>query len=134
MLRFLARLLFLTMAFISVLRAEDPAVPEARGDAPARSDKIHLAKTSVVVIPVRDAIDEPVLYVIRRGLKDAIEKKADVVVLDMDTPGGRLSTTFDILEALGKFEGKTITYINKDAISAGAFITAATHDIYFAPN
>ena len=91
-------------------------------------------KKRVMVIPVREAIDSPVLYILRRGLKEAIEQKMDAVILDMDTPGGSLGTTFEILEALEKFEGQTITYINKDAVSAGAFIAAATHEIYFAPN
>jgi membrane-bound serine protease (ClpP class) len=86
----------------------------------------------VVVIPVRDQIAEPILYVIRRGLKSAIEQDADLVVLDMKTPGGSLGTTFEILEAIGKFEGATATFVNDEAISAGAFISAMTDDIYFA--
>jgi membrane-bound serine protease (ClpP class) len=91
------------------------------------------AVKTVMVIPVREAIDKPVLYLLRRGLKEAIENKADVVVLDMETPGGRLDVTFDIMEALEKFDGETITYVNKEAISAGAFISATTKDIWFAP-
>jgi len=82
---------------------------------------------------VRDQIAEPILYVIRRGLKAAIEQKADLVVLDMKTPGGSLGATFEILEALGKFEGDTATFVNDEAISAGSFISAMTDDIYFAP-
>jgi membrane-bound serine protease (ClpP class) len=88
---------------------------------------------SVWVIPVRDGIDKPILYVLRRGLKEAIEQKADVVVLDMETPGGRLDVTFEIMEALGKFPGATVTFVNKEAISAGAFIAATTGEIWFAP-
>ena len=87
----------------------------------------------VVVIPVRDQIAQPILYVIRRGLKDAIEAEADLVVLDMETPGGSLGVTFEIMEALDKFDGQTATFVNKEAISAGAFISAMTDDIYFAP-
>jgi len=90
--------------------------------------------TRVVVIPVRDQIAKPVLYIIRRGLKEAIEQKADVVVLDMKTPGGALDVTFDIMEALAKFPGETITFVNTEAISAGAFISAVTDQIYFAPD
>jgi membrane-bound serine protease (ClpP class) len=88
----------------------------------------------VVVIPVRDEIAKPILYVLRRGLKGAIEQKADVVVLDMKTPGGALDVTFDIMEALGKFPGETITYVDTEAISAGAFISAVTDEIWFAPD
>jgi membrane-bound serine protease (ClpP class) len=109
------------------LRAQDvqpPVLPEV----------VKTAQKTVVVIPVREAIDKPILYVLRRGLKEAIEKKADVVVLDMETPGGRLDVTFDIMEALGKFEGETITFVDKEAISAGAFISATTNEIWFAPD
>ncbi len=88
---------------------------------------------SVLVIPVRDGIDKPILYVLRRGMKEAIDKKIDVVVLDMKTPGGRLDVTFDIMEALEKFPGKRITFVNDQAISAGAFISAVTDDIWFSP-
>jgi len=86
------------------------------------------------VIPVQDEISQPTLFIIRRGLKEAIAQKADVIVLDMNTPGGRLDATLDIMEALGKFPGQTFTFINKDAISAGAFISATTNEIWFAPN
>ncbi len=87
----------------------------------------------VVVIPIRDQIAPPELYILRRGLKTAIEEGADTVILDMETPGGRLDVTFDMLKALEKFPGKTITYINTEAISAGALISAGTDEIWFAP-
>ena len=91
-------------------------------------------KALVYVIPVREEINKPTLYILRRGLKEAIEKKADAVVLDMNTPGGALDVTFEIMEALDKFPGQTVTFVNKEAMSAGAFISAATNEIYFAPN
>jgi membrane-bound serine protease (ClpP class) len=125
---------FLTLLAAFVLpvmvRAQEPASAPALVaiEAPAKT----VAK-SVMVIPVRDGIDKPILYVLRRGLKEAIEKKVDVVVLDMKTPGGRLDVTFDIMEALEKFPGKRITFVNDQAISAGAFISAITDDIWFSP-
>jgi membrane-bound serine protease (ClpP class) len=87
----------------------------------------------VVVIPVREQISKPELYILRRGLKEAIENKVDTIVLDMETPGGSLDVTFDMLKALEKFPGKTVTYINREAMSAGALISAGTDEIYFAP-
>jgi membrane-bound serine protease (ClpP class) len=91
-------------------------------------------KTVVYVIPVRDEINSPTLYILRRGLKEAIEQKADVVLLDMNTPGGALDVTFDIMEALEKFPGQKLTFVDKEAMSAGAFISAVTDEIYFVPN
>lgn len=87
----------------------------------------------VVVIPIREQIAKPELYILRRGLKEAIEQKVDTIVLDMETPGGQLDVTFEMLKALEKFPGKTVTYINREAISAGALISAGTDEIYFAP-
>jgi membrane-bound serine protease (ClpP class) len=117
-------LALLTTGMLQAGEAEGAAITPAAGP-PVRKQ--------VVVIPVREQIAKPILYILRRGLKEAIEQKADVVVLDMKTPGGALDVTFDIMEALGKFPGETITYINTEAISAGAFISAMTDEIYFAP-
>lgn len=91
------------------------------------------AAPKVVVIPVREQIAKPELYILRRGLKEAIENKVDTIVLDMETPGGSLDVTFEMLKALEKFPGKTVTYINREAMSAGALISAGTDEIYFAP-
>jgi membrane-bound serine protease (ClpP class) len=102
--------------------------------APAAGDSSASAQpTRVVVIPVREQIDSPMLFIIRRGLKQAIEDKADLVILDMKTPGGALDSTFEIMEAIGKFPGKTLTFVNNEAISAGAFISATTDEIWFSP-
>ncbi len=87
----------------------------------------------VVVIPIREQIANPELFILRRGLKEAIEQEVDTIVLDMETPGGALDVTFEMLKALEKFPGKTVTYVNSEAISAGALIAAGTDEIYFAP-
>ncbi|MES2474480.1 MAG: NfeD family protein [Verrucomicrobiota bacterium] len=121
MIRGLSKLLATCLALLTagpVLADTHPATPP-----PAK----------VVVIPINDAITKPVLYIIRRGLKEAIEQDVDTVVFDMETPGGQLDVTFDILKAIEKFPGKTITYVNREAMSAGAFISASTDEIWFAP-
>ena len=90
-------------------------------------------KMNVVVIPVREQIASPILYILRRGLKEAVEQKADVVVLDIKTPGGALDVTFEIMEALEKFPGTKIAFVNDQALSAGAFISATADEIWFVP-
>lgn len=87
----------------------------------------------VYVIPVRDDIMPPVLYVVRRGIKEAIAAEAELVVIDMETDGGRVDTTEELIEILDRFEGRKVTYVNKKAFSAGAFISVATEEIYMAP-
>lgn len=46
---------------------------------------------------------------------------------------GRIDVTFDIFEDLQQFSGHTITYVNNEAMSAGALIAMCTDEIYFAP-
>lgn len=85
-------------------------------------------------VPIEGAISKPNLFILRRSVKQAISAGVDAIVLDMDTPGGRLDITLEMMEILSRFEGQTLTYVNKDAISAGAYISMATDAIYFAPN
>lgn len=133
------RRIFQCLASVGLLTAAIAAAAEVRlpdaNDArlSAGASAADPAVKRVVVIPVREQVDSPLLFIIRRGLKEAIEDKADVVILDMKTPGGALDVTFEIMEALGKFPGKTITFVNDQAISAGAFISATTEEIWFSP-
>lgn len=87
----------------------------------------------VFVIPIREDIMPPLTYVVRRGVKEAMEAQADLVVLDMETNGGRVDVTEEIIEVLGRFKGRTATFVNKKAFSAGAFISLATQRIFMAP-
>jgi membrane-bound serine protease (ClpP class) len=110
--------------------AAEPAVPPAVEPAESAA---RTGPAKVMIIPVREAISKPELFILRRGVKTAIDEGYDTIILDMDTPGGRVDVTFDMLQALERFSGKTATYVNTDAISAGALISAGTDEIYFAP-
>ena len=107
-------------------------VPVVFGATPSETNLLE-KRTSVVVIPIREQIARPILYILRRGLKEAIENKADAVVLDIKTPGGALDVTFEIMEALEKFPGTKIAFVNDQALSAGAFISATADEIWFTP-
>lgn len=125
-------LLWLVAALFAVAEPPPDTKPVSK-ELPPLHDSPVAAKKTVYVIPVQGEIGKPVLYILRRGLKEAIDQKADAVVLDMSTPGGELGVTFDIMEAIGKFSGDTLTYVDKEAMSAGAFISATTNEIWFAP-
>jgi membrane-bound serine protease (ClpP class) len=86
-----------------------------------------------VVLPIHGEIAQPSLYVLRRGLKRAAEEKAGVVILDINTPGGALDVTLQMMEALGRFPGQTIAFVDDEAMSAGAILSGATDEIWFTP-
>ena len=101
--------------------------------ASAAEVKVSSAGKTIVIIPIREDIAPPLVYLVRRGVKQAIEEKADLLVLDMKTNGGRIDTTEDIISIIGEFKGDTATFVNDRAFSAGAFISVATKKIYMAP-
>jgi len=121
---------FLLLAWL----VSTPAMVMTWAADPAPLPTPRTGQVKVVVIPVRGEIASPTLYIVRRGLKEAEREKADLVVLDMKTPGGALGPTLEIMEAIAKYSGKTIAYINPEAISAGAFISATTGEIWFSPD
>ena len=100
---------------------------------PGASLRAQAAGGLVYILPIREDIMPPLKSFVRRGVKEAMEAGADALVLDMETNGGRVDTTEEIIEILNQFEGRTITYVNDKAFSAGAFIAVATQEIYMAP-
>jgi len=101
---------------------------------PAGVERVDVpAEQKVCILPIRDDIAPPMVYLVRRGVKAAMESGAKALILDMETNGGRFDSTKEIISILEEFDGLTVTYVNKDAYSAGAFIAVATQKIYMAP-
>lgn len=87
----------------------------------------------VMIVPIQGPIGKPSLFLLRRAVKSALETNVDALVLDMDTPGGGVLEALDMMEILNEFPGYTVTYVNDEAISAGAIISSVTDFIYFSP-
>ena len=136
--RFSFTLLFVVLALTPSLTKQIsgqdalPSVPQVE----VSSSETILSKdgpAKVYVIPVHGQIGSAQLYILRRGLKAAVEKGIDAVIIDIDTPGGELNTTLEMMKVLDRFKGETLTFVSNEAISAGVYISASTQDIYFAP-
>lgn len=91
------------------------------------------AAKPVYVIPVKGMIEPALLYVMRRGVIEADRAGAAAVILKMDTPGGRLDAATDIVRLMQSVRVPTYTFVEKNAISAGAIIALSTDQIYMAP-
>lgn len=89
----------------------------------------------VMVIPVNGMIERALLYVVRRSLAEAAANEVDAVILHMDTPGGRVRVTEEIMRMLIDLPSSitTYTFVDKDALSAGALIAISTERIFMAP-
>jgi len=106
-----------------------PAAPCRAADASAAPGGAPPKR--VFVIPIRVEIAEPVQYLLRRGLKEAVAEHADAVVLDINTPGGDIAVTMEMMDDLKRFPGRTIAFVDSEAMSAGAFVSAVCDEIWF---
>jgi membrane-bound serine protease (ClpP class) len=87
----------------------------------------------VCVVTIREDISRNTLFLLRRAIKEAAAHDAVAIVIEMDTNGGSLKATEDILQLLQHSPVKTYTFVNTKAYSAGAIIASATDKIYMAP-
>jgi membrane-bound serine protease (ClpP class) len=90
-------------------------------------------KNVVYVVPVKGVIDLGLAPFIQRVLNDAQKNQAAAVVLDINTFGGRVDAAVQIRDALLNSPVRTIAFIDKRAISAGALISLAAQTIVMAP-
>lgn len=90
-------------------------------------------QNTVYVIPVKGMIEPALVYVMRRGVQEAERQNAAAVILEMDTLGGRLDAATDIVRLMQSVRVPTYTFVEKNAISAGAIIALSTKKIYMAP-
>ncbi len=67
---------------------------------------------------------------IKKGLEKAKEEGATLIILELDTPGGLVASALEIKNYLISSEIPVVTFINKNALSAGALISLSTDAIY----
>ncbi|MFD2679941.1 NfeD family protein [Bacillus seohaeanensis] len=89
---------------------------------------------NVYVIPIQKEVEKGMHAFLERGIEEARENNADVIVFDINTPGGLVDAAGDIGQLLDGVETKTVAFINNKALSAGAFIALHAEEIYMVPN
>ena len=83
----------------------------------------------VYVAPIEGIIDLGLAPFVQRVLDEATQAGAVAVVLEINTFGGRVDAAVQIRDALLNSKVRTIAFINKRAISAGALIALASEKI-----
>ena len=83
----------------------------------------------VIVVPIEGVIDLGLAPFVKRVLDDATETRAAAVILQIDTFGGRVDAAVQIRDALLTAKVRTVAFVNKRAISAGALIGLAAHTL-----
>ena len=81
-------------------------------------------------VPVSGVVELGLAPFIERSIREAEEAGADAVVLDIETPGGRVDAAQRIANALEDAPLPVYAYVNRRAYSAGALIALATQRVY----
>ena len=89
-----------------------------------------------LVMTAKGPIMPPMLEYIRRGIDNAERRDAEVLIIQLNTPGGDLLTTLEIIRTIRASTVPVVVYVaprNAIAGSAGALITMAGHASAMAP-
>lgn len=86
----------------------------------------------VYVVPIDGVIDLGLAPFVSRVLDEATRSGAAAVVLEIDTFGGRVDAAVQIRDALLESKLRTVAFVNKRAISAGALIALSAQTLAMA--
>lgn len=94
---------------------------------------VFAQKTPVVyVAPIEGIIDLGLAPYVQRILSEATDAGAAAVIFEINTFGGRVDAAVLIRDALLNARVRTVAFVNKRAISAGALISLAAEKIVMA--
>lgn len=107
--------------------------------SPLTADSVQpdsTGETSVTVITIKGTIGPTTTNYISRGLENANANGSQALIIKLDTPGGLLNSTQDIVQDMLASEMPIVVYVSPsggNAGSAGTFITLAAHIAAMAP-
>ncbi|MDZ7772765.1 MAG: nodulation protein NfeD [Balneolaceae bacterium] len=125
------RFLIGCLALLGAAWFASPAAAQPDSTAADRGEPL------VTVIRVDGTISPTAVNYITRGISEARQAGAQCLVVELDTPGGLLESTKDIVQAfLDSGDLPVVVYVSPEgasAASAGTFITMAAHIAAMAP-
>ena len=87
----------------------------------------------VYVVPIEETVEKGLLAFLERAVEEAEEAGAEAIIFDVSTPGGAVDAADGIGKLLTGTDLKTVAFVNKKALSAGAYISLNTDEIYMVP-
>lgn len=124
-------LLAVLLPLLALIAGLSPAAADTASDQAA----VESGAGAVYVIPVHLNVEKGLASFLDRALSEAEEAKASLIVLDVDTPGGRLDQAEKIGKRIREAETKvpTIAFVSGKAASAGAYLALNANEIAMAP-
>jgi membrane-bound serine protease (ClpP class) len=101
---------------------------QARGEPAAPPHRAVLIRFEGVITPLL----EQFFY---RKLKAAEDDGADVVIVEIDSPGGTVTASFNVAQRLRDLDwAQTVAFIPREALSGAAFVALGCDQIIMAPH
>lgn len=100
---------------------------------PGRTALGQDSAAKVYVVDISETIDLGLAPYLERVLDDANDAGAAAVIVEINTPGGRLDAVLQMKDALLDSPVRTIAFVNRTAFSAGALVAIASDEIYMTP-
>jgi len=99
---------------------------------PSRTAEI--AAPTAAILPLHSEITDVTVDSLRRRIDVARNQGAIVIILDMDTPGGLVTSSIAIADLIRSLpdEVKTVAWVNPNAHSGGALVAMACDEIVMA--
>ncbi len=94
------------------------------------------ATSTIDVLQVKGTINPVLVDYIKHGIEHAEDNNAIAVIIQLDTPGGLVTSMLDIVEDIVNAQVPVVVYVSPAgawAASAGVFITMAAHVAAMAP-
>jgi membrane-bound serine protease (ClpP class) len=112
--------------------------PKAVGSAPTVTATVPaLSARTVLLIKIDAPITPMVAEYIIKSIDKAAKQNAEALIIEMDTPGGLVESTREIIKKMLASEVPIVVYVAPDgsrAASAGVFITLTANIAAMAPN
>ncbi|KQL48967.1 serine protease [Brevibacillus choshinensis] len=84
-------------------------------------------------IPVDNTIERGLESFLKRAFLEAEQQQADLVILDINTPGGEVNAAGEIGQLIRQAPMHVVAYIDNQAFSAGTYIALNANEIVMTP-
>ncbi len=107
----------------------------AAAPAAAQQPTVTPRDRTAVIIPLAEDINPLSGAILKRKFAEAVESGADVIIIDIESPGGFTYVTFELMDMiLDAKDVETVAFIERDAISGAALVSLACDKIIMLPN
>lgn len=91
--------------------------------------------TKIYNVDISGEVGPSMAAYVERVFRDIPDEKDSIIIFDMDTFGGRVDSALLIVDAIvNSDKGKTIAFVSKKAISAGALIALSCNELFMRNN